>query len=150
MPNNTNARGYKLPSDYFPSSKDIVENMTKGKWEPSFTEYHNDPKKIYDGVGVITITPETEATNNGKWTEKICDSILPDSDKSYIERQFNIEADMYAISNAVNETYGKRLDPCLYEDCIKLLESAHDSLTWDSEYPELKFLIKELIKNARL
>jgi hypothetical protein len=67
---------------------------TQGKWEPIFEKYSRKPKRICTGVGVnIEVA-------SGTYTEFVCNSMLPDTDKEYIKQQDQIEADMKLIAAA--------------------------------------------------
>ena len=68
---------------------------TAGKWELIFKYYERKPKKICLGVGVNTKLPI-----GGTYTEFICNSMLPDSDKEYIKQKAEIEANMKLIAAA--------------------------------------------------
>ena len=67
---------------------------TAGKWEPIFKYYERKPKKICLGVGINSKYKE------GVYTEFICNSMLPDSDKEYIKQKSEIEANMKLIAAA--------------------------------------------------
>ena len=67
---------------------------TKGKWEPIFERYPEEPVKVYTGVGINT------KRDGGTYTEFICNSMLPDDDEEYIKQHAEIEANMKLIAAA--------------------------------------------------
>lgn len=75
---------------------------TKGNWEPIFTYYKKNPKRICIGVGI------NSEIKGGTYTEFICNSILPDSDEKYINQQNEIESNMILMAAA----------PLMYEALI--------------------------------
>lgn len=129
-------------------AKTIKEQMTKGEWKPSFTEYPKNPKKIYDGVCVIL----DNHFSGGQFIEKIVDTVLPDSDEVYAKIHQNIEADVHAITTAVNNTYGKGLNPEVYEDVVNGLDWALSMLNELNDYTNHHgfTLSKEALKKARI
>lgn len=67
---------------------------TQGKWKPIYQQYKKEPKRICLGVGVnIDVA-------SGTYTEFVCNSILPGSDKEYIKQREHLEADMKLIASA--------------------------------------------------
>jgi len=108
---------------------------TKGNWEPIFKYYEKRPKKICLGVGINSKYKE------GVYTEFICNSMLPDSDKEYIKQKAEIEANMKLIAAA--------------PDLLKALQYIVDY--WNSSQPNLTLhdhiehslkTAKEVIKKA--
>ena len=67
---------------------------TKGNWEPIYSYYKREPKRICTGVGV------NSKIIGGTYTEFICNSILPDTDEEYIAQRDKIEANMKLIASA--------------------------------------------------
>lgn len=68
-----------------------MTKFTKGIWTPDFKEYKNKPKKIYLGVKV-EIQPN--------YFVRLFDTILPETDKKYIEEHEEIEANVLLICDA--------------------------------------------------
>jgi len=125
-------------------AKTIKEQMTQGIWEATFTEYPEEPTVIYDGVGIV------DNHRHGKYTRKICDSILPHDDETYIKHHPNIEADMTAIATAVNNTYGKGLNPEVYEDVVGSLQSLVTELLLMDNNTDVVKKARNLISKARI
>ena len=68
---------------------------TKGNWQMIFDHYKHEPKKICTGVGIVE-----KINDNSEYTEFICNSLLPDTDKEYLKQRKQIEADMKLIAAA--------------------------------------------------
>jgi hypothetical protein len=68
--------------------------FTKGEWKMIFEHYPKNPKKICVGVGTSI------KMSGGVYSELVCNSMLPDSDKQYIKERKEIEANMRLIASA--------------------------------------------------
>ena len=68
---------------------------TKGNWQMIFNHYKKEPKKICTGVGVVK-----QINDSSEYTEFICNSLLPETDKEYLKQRDQIEADMKLIASA--------------------------------------------------
>ena len=100
---------------------------TEGNWEVCFDEYMMEPKKICIGVGVVT------RGENDSYTEYVCNSLLPNTDKEYIQLREHIEADMRLIAAA----------PKMLKTLKKLEEDEGNKLSDHS-----RKMIEETIKSA--
>jgi hypothetical protein len=67
---------------------------TKGNWQIIYNYYKKEPKKVCTGVGIV------DKINNGEYTEFVCNSLLPETDKEYLKQHEQIEADMKLIASA--------------------------------------------------
>jgi len=72
----------------------MSDKYTPGPWQMIYKNYDREPRKICIGVGKV------EKLNGGKYTELVCNSILPNTDKEYLAQKENIEADMRLIASA--------------------------------------------------
>jgi hypothetical protein len=103
---------------------------TKGEWEPIYSTYPQEPKKICTGVGIVTRFP------GGDYTEFICNSMLPDTDEEYIEQRNEIEANMRLIAAA----------PDMLEALIeakRMYEEVQPCGGWQGVYEQIESAIKK-------
>lgn len=75
--------------------------ITKGKWGVLIQRYKKAPKEICTGVGIKS------DMGFGAYFTMICDMVLPDSDKEYIEQHEEIKANAELIA-AAPETLKQR------------------------------------------
>ena len=68
---------------------------TKGNWQMIFNHYKQEPKRICTGVGIVE-----KINDSSEYTEFVCNSLLPETDKEYLKQKEQIEADMKLIASA--------------------------------------------------
>ena len=105
---------------------------TKGKWEPIYQLYKKAPKKICIGVGINT------RFQGGMYTEFICNSMLPETDKDYIKQSKEIEANMKLIAAA----------PELLEVLLQFIHSVEHEGVIEGRVVDAVRNAKEAIKKA--
>lgn len=110
---------------------------TQGKWEPIYQHYKKEPKRICLGVGVnIEVA-------SGTYSEIICNTILPGSDKEYIKQREEIEANMKLIAAA----------PDMLEALLEISEgkgryNENQLIHASNAIEDMKQLAKDAIKKA--